>query len=155
MKKNIAFYRRQVSEKLEILRQYRDKMPMYTGRWIKVVRQALGMTQAQLARRLGIQPQSLHNLEKNELNQSISIGSLKKVANALHCQIYIVFIPDKAIEKVVQENAMQTATKIIMDTAHTMDLEKQAPTEKFLKKQIKEVAEELIRNADKRIWENH
>ena len=155
MKKNSVLYRRQISEKLEVLRHFRDKMPIYTGRWIEVIRQALGMTQAQLARRLGIQPQSLHNLEKNELSQSISVGSLKKVANALHCQIYIAFIPEKAIEKIVQEKALQIATKIIMDTAHTMDLEKQAPTERFLKKQIKEVAEELIKNADKRIWENH
>lgn len=98
-------------------------------------------------------PQAVYAIEKSELRESITIATLKKIANSLECSLYVVFIPADPLEKMVQIRAMKVAQKLVEQTVHTMGLEKQAPSKKFIEQQIEEVASELVRNNDKRIWE--
>lgn len=151
--KNIKLLRSHLDRKFDILRQVREKMPIYTGQWIRIIRQALGMSQVQLAKRLKMTPQAVYAIEKSELRESITITTLKKIANSLGCSLYVVFIPGDPLEKMVQIRAMKVAQKLVEQTVHTMGLEKQAPSKKFIEQQIEEIASELVRNNDKRIWE--
>ncbi|NNF17640.1 MAG: helix-turn-helix domain-containing protein, partial [Gammaproteobacteria bacterium] len=61
--------------------------------WIDAIREALGMTKTQLAKRMGIPRPNLNQLEANEISGSITIASLQKAANALGCEFRYVLMP--------------------------------------------------------------
>jgi predicted DNA-binding mobile mystery protein A len=94
--------------------------------WIKSIRQALGMTAAQLAKRLRTSPQSVLALEKREAAGSITLATLEKAARALDCQMRVVFIPNRGIEESVSRRAMERAREERNQIVHTMGLEGQA-----------------------------
>ena len=152
--KNIKLLRSQLDQQLDFLRRNRRSMPAYTGQWIKLLREALGMRQVQLAKRLKITPQALNTLENSALKETITIASLKKIADKLQCSVYVTLIPEQPLEEIVRKRAVRISKKVVMATAKTMSLEKQEPSQKYLNKQIEELAEELIRKRDKRIWED-
>src|ERR1700681_3625620 len=66
--------------------------------WIKAVREALGMTTAQLAKRLGIKQPTVVALEQSEAKGSIELATLRRVAEALDCALVYVFVPKKPLE---------------------------------------------------------
>jgi DNA-binding XRE family transcriptional regulator len=51
-----------------------------SGGWIRGVRTAIGMNTRQLAERIGIARQATSKLELSELNDSISLRTLRKAA---------------------------------------------------------------------------
>ena len=55
--------------------------------WIKALREALGMSGAQFAKRLGVSPQTASAMEKSEVNASIKLETLRKAAEALDCTL--------------------------------------------------------------------
>src|SRR5271154_7181917 len=73
--------------------------------WIKAVREALGMTTAQLARRLGIRQPSVVALEQSEAKGTIELATLRRVAEALDCTLVYALVPKKPLEDIVRERA--------------------------------------------------
>ena len=61
------------------------------GNRIKEVRIEKGITQLELANRLGVTRQAVSNLERNE---SVTIASLEKVASALGCYVHELYEPN-------------------------------------------------------------
>ena len=61
--------------------------------WIRAVRDALGMSTTELARRLGVSQQRVTALEQGELRLSIQLNTLKRVANALDCELVYAQVP--------------------------------------------------------------
>ena len=58
--------------------------------WIKAVREALGMTTAQLGKRLGVSQQRAAMLEKAEADCSITLRSLENAAHTLGCRVVYI-----------------------------------------------------------------
>src|SRR5450432_871395 len=73
--------------------------------WIKAVREALGMTTAQLAKRLGIKQPTVVALEQSEAKGSIELATLRRVAEALDCTLVYAFVPKKPLEAIVRDRA--------------------------------------------------
>src|SRR5688500_2263979 len=71
----------QLEEKLAPLRKLTIQRPELG--WIRAVREALEVTNTQLATRLGMQPQSVADIQAAEVAESIKIQTLRKVAVAL------------------------------------------------------------------------
>ena len=111
-----------------ILRQTAAIASLETPRsgWIKSIRQALGMTAAQLGKRLRTSPQSVLALEKREVAGTITLATLEKAAHALDCRMRVVFIPNHGIEESVYRRAMERAQGERNQIIHTMGLEGQA-----------------------------
>ena len=66
--------------------------------WIKALREALGMSTAQLAKRLGIKQPSLVALEQSEAKGTIELATLRRVAEALDCTLVYALVPNKPLE---------------------------------------------------------
>lgn len=111
--------------------------------WIRAVRTAMGMTQADLARLLKITQRSLHQLEVSESKKTIRLASLEKVAEEMNCDLVYAFIPRKPLESVYEAQAMKMAQQHVKDVEHNMRLEKQDHS--VSKKDLDDVARELIR----------
>ena len=70
--------RSRLDERLETLKPITRFDPP-TRRWVRAIRDALGMSGVQLARRLNIRPQS-EALEKSEADGTIQLKTLRRVA---------------------------------------------------------------------------
>src|SRR5258707_8758655 len=70
--------------------------------WIKAVREALGMSTAQLAKRLRIKQPSVIALEKSEAKGTIELATLRRVAEALDCTLVYTLVPKKPLDAIVR-----------------------------------------------------
>jgi predicted DNA-binding mobile mystery protein A len=110
--------------------------------WIKAIRQALGMSTAQLARRLRIKQPSLVELEQSEAKGTIELASLRRVAEALDCTLVYALVPNKPLETMVRDRARAFTRKRRKQVEHSMLLEGQKVTAKYVKAQLDEVVRE-------------
>ena len=78
--------------------------------WIKAIREALGMTTAQLAKRLGVRQPSVVALEQSEARGTIELATLRRVAEALDCTLVYALIPNKPLEATIREQRSTFAT---------------------------------------------
>ena len=119
------------------------KLPQPRTGWIRTVRTALRMSQAELATILQMNQKSLHALETSEANSKIRLESLEKVANALDCDLVYAFVPRQSFEGRYRDRAHRIAEARIKRVANSMELENQAV--KTTPSKIKALADELIR----------
>jgi predicted DNA-binding mobile mystery protein A len=119
--------------------------------WIKAIRQALGMSAAQMGRRLGISQPSVAALERSEELNRIQLDSLQRAAAALNCSLVYALVPNDSLEAMVKKRARAVAAKHLREVERSMALEDQAvsdPEER--ERQLEELADEV----DKRmLWE--
>src|ERR1700681_4329732 len=93
--------------------------------WVRAIRDAIGMTGVQFAKRLGIRPQSVEALEKSEANGSIQLKTLRRAAEALDCTLLYARVPNTSLEGAVRARARKIAMRDLGRVAHTMKLEAQ------------------------------
>ncbi len=84
------------------------------------------MTAPQLGARMGISDQSVLDLERRELEGTITVAKLQKAAAALNCELRTVLVPTSSLEESVQRQADEKARSEQNDIIHTMRLEAQA-----------------------------
>lgn len=110
--------------------------------WIKAVREALGMTTAQLAKRLKVKQPTLVAIEQSEVKGSIELATLRRVAEALDCTLIYAFVPNKPLETMVRDRARLFARRRRGPVEHSMLLEDQAVTGKDAEKRLDEIVRE-------------
>jgi predicted DNA-binding mobile mystery protein A len=121
--------------------------------WIRAIREALGMTSAQLAARLGIAQPSAIGLEKAEASKAITLGSLERAARALDCTLVYVLVPRKPLETLVQERARAAAQRRIRTIGHSMGLEGQRVAEDAERTQVERLAQKLLDGPGSALWD--
>jgi len=75
-----------------------DAFARPTRGWIKAIREALGMTTAQLAKRLGVAQPTVIGLEGAEASKAISLKTLERAARALDCTLVYVLVPGNRLK---------------------------------------------------------
>jgi mobile mystery protein A len=128
------------------------KRPKPSAGWIKVIRQALGMTSYQLAKRIGCSQSNVAALERREKAGAISLNALEQAANAMNCRCVYFFIPQKPLIQIMEDQAHVIAKKRLQFVAHSMELEQQGLTPQQAKLQEEILVSELLQNP-KAIWE--
>jgi predicted DNA-binding mobile mystery protein A len=79
--------------------------------WIRAVRDALGMSSAELAARLAIGQSSVSELERSETRDAIRLGSLRRAADALECDLVYFLVPRSTLDESVREQARRKAAR--------------------------------------------
>ena len=110
--------------------------------WIKAIRQALGMSTAQLANRLGIKQPSLVELEQSEAKGSIELATLRRVAEALDCTLVYALVPNKPLDAMVRNRARTFARRRRELVEHSMLLEDQRVPVKDADARLDEIVRE-------------
>lgn len=150
--KHLALQREQLDRKFAELRSIPLHPPAHG--WIRAIRESLGMSVAQLAKWLDVPRQNIHRIEQNELSGHVTVATLKKVADRLSCDLYVTLIPRSSLKTSIENRANEVAEKILNRIQLHMSLEDQKADEEFMKIKISTLAGELIRTADKRLWED-
>jgi len=110
--------------------------------WTKAIREALGMTTVQLAKRLRVKQPSVVALEQSEAKGSIELATLRRVAAALDCTLVYAFIPNQPLEAMVRERARLFSRRRTGPVEHSMLLEGQGVRGKHAKKRLDEIVRE-------------
>ena len=114
--------------------------------WLRAVRNALGMTTMQFARRLGVSQPRIVELEQSEANGTVTLNTLQRAAEALGCRLVYVIVPERPLAQTVRERAERVANRQLADVEHTMRLEAQSVTDKRVSRQLRrQRIEELLR----------
>ena len=131
-----------------------QKVAIPPSGWVKAIRSALGMTLLQLGKKMSITKQSVQSIEQREKEGTITLKSLKEVAQAMDMQLVYGFIPkDGSLEMLIDKKAKELATKIVMRTSNTMKLEDQENSKKRLEKSIEERAIAIKNEMPKILWD--
>ena len=120
--------------------------------WIQIIRKSLCMSSEELGRRLNISQQAISAFEKNEMAGTISLNSLKMVANGLNCSLHYILIPNEPLNIMLDKQSILKAEDVYQSTTHTMLLEDQEVSLKETETQIQELANNLKLNFTKTIW---
>jgi len=130
------------------------KVVMPPTGWIKAIRTAIGMSMQQLGNRLNVSKQGIMDMEKREIEGSITIRSLREIARALDMQLVYGFVPnDGSLDALIEKRAKNLATQIVMRTANTMKLEDQANSKKRIEAAIKERTVAIQNEMPKILWD--
>ena len=147
-----AVARRQLDKRLNSLRNSESLTRPSRG-WIKAIREALGMTTAQLAKRIGVSQPRAVAIEKGEADGSITLDSLERAAHALDCRLIYALVPRSPLEELVRARAQRLALKRLESTRHSMSLEAQDVEESDEQEQLKRMIARLIDKAGSELWE--
>jgi predicted DNA-binding mobile mystery protein A len=127
-KKNNAFLklqRKQLDARFDQAPPCIDLLRAPRGGWIRAIRSSLGMTSAQLGKRLGMSPQGAIDLERREGDESVTLKKLRAAAEALDATLVVALIPNTSLEDAVQQQARKKASNERNRIVHTMRLEDQ------------------------------
>lgn len=138
----------QIDRRFEALRSMKEKSEVREG-WIKFMRNALGMTINDLAKLLSLSRMRVMQAERGEIEGKVTITTLKKMAEAMDCDLVYSFVPKKDIRTTIHDKAVAKATGILETAELHMKLENQAVSGNK-KERINRLAKKLIEDGD--IW---
>lgn len=150
----ILLKRRQLDEKINQLRSFMTIERPATG-WVKAIREGLGMTQAQLGKRIHIRFQNVQKIETSEEKKTITLQTLEKVARGLNCKVFYILIPEKTLEETVEKQIQKKAEEIINSVSHSMILEDQKINPKEMQIQLESIIEDIKKRTNiSMIWDD-
>lgn len=121
--------------------------------WLRAIRDALGMTTAQFARRLGVSQPRIIELEQSEVSGSVTLKTLQRAAEALGCRLVYALIPEKPLAETVRERTELVAERQLKAVEQTMRLEDQSVKDATAAKDLRrQFVEELLRRPA-RLWD--
>ncbi|MBS0620380.1 MAG: helix-turn-helix domain-containing protein [Verrucomicrobia bacterium] len=120
------------------------------GTLIKIIRSQLGISQKALARRAEVPQSTISRIELG--GQSPSLSSLKKILNAMSCDLVIAPLLPESIDTIRRKQARKIAEKHIRYLKGTMNLEMQEPDPRFMEETLKREEENLLRGPNSRLW---
>ena len=125
-----------------------------TKGWINTFRIAIKMSLRQLGNRLHIAPQSVKEIEEREANGTITLKSLRDVANALDMQLVYGFVSKHdSLEQMIEKRAKELAKEIVMRTHNTMTLEAQENSAERIEQAIAQKTAEIKYEMPKYLWD--
>ncbi len=152
-RKHLGTQRRILDNKLKDWIYLKDQTPPISG-WIKAIRNALGITNKQLANKLSVDASVIPRLEKRETKGKVTLEILDRVAHAMGCKLIYALIPehsDESLNIIVDKKAEQLARHLVEKTEHSMRLESQGSSGNEI--EILNLAKELADKMDSRIWD--
>jgi predicted DNA-binding mobile mystery protein A len=120
--------------------------------WVRAIRESLGMSAAAFARRLGMTPVGVRKLESAEASDAITLASLRKLAQALDCELQYALVPRTSLVQQVKNRAETVARERLRPIAHSMALEDQAVQEPQNKLQLELAIKDLIEGSRRELW---
>lgn len=143
---------RHLDQRFVALRPLRNARRPPKG-WIRAIRDALGMTSVQFARRLNVVQSSAVELEQSEARGGITLKRLERAAEALGCRVVYVLVPEKPLAETLRQRAERVADRQLTAVEHTMRLENQSVPDKKARSELRQrTIEDLLRNPS-RLWD--
>ena len=122
--------------------------------WVRTVRKGLGMSGAQLARRLGVTRAFVSQTEKNELTGSVTVKTLQQMAEAMGCRFVYAIVPEGATAELVVARAREKARSLVEQAGRHMALEAQALSDEQMHYEIEQLQRQILADLPADLWNN-
>lgn len=145
--------RQQLQEKIDLLKQFMQR----TGHnsWVRMMREALGINQTQLAKLIGTSQPRVVKIEKDEADRKITLETLDKIADAMNMKLVYGFVPKgESLEEIVESRARKIALERLKRIGHSMALEEQGLDAKESKQALENMIQKILINEYKKIWDS-
>lgn len=140
----------------ETLAPYRTLVNVLLPRrgWVHAIREALGMSSAQLAKRIQVRaPQSVEDMQEYEVSGTIKLQTLRKLANALECDLVYALVPRESLEEIRRKRARIVASRLVKRVSHSMKLEEQGISKQIEESELNRRVEKLLQGNAKNLWD--
>lgn len=141
--------RQRLDERLMALKPVDRFKPPPRG-WVRAIRDAIGMTGAQLASRVGVRPQTVETIEKSEAAGRIQLNTLRRAAEALDCTLVYALVPNRSLADAVGSRAHAIAVRDLHRVAHTMKLEAQETGDANIEARIEAYIRDVLN--ERELW---
>lgn len=119
-------------------------MKLSIGKQAREIRQRLGLTQTQVARRIKNTQRLLTRIENDEGDPRLS--TLEKIARGLNCEIEIKFVPVSMSESSVEQLALEKAHELVMMSVANAAIELQRPSDHVIREEIERIKNDILIN---------
>ena len=120
--------------------------------WVRTLRKTLGMSSPQLATRLDVSKSQASQIERMEIEDRITLKQLRRVADALDCDLVYALVPRQSIDSMIRDRAKLKAEQLVSKTDMQMKLEAQQLSDEKLQEQVKFETERLVRDMPRDLW---
>jgi predicted DNA-binding mobile mystery protein A len=120
--------------------------------WLRTVRNALGMSGAQLAKRMGVTRGRIAQAEVAELRGGVTLKAMQSAAEALGCRFVYAIIPPGRIEDLITTQARKKALAIVGTASKHMALESQTLPNDKIDQEIERLAKEIANKMPSDLW---
>ena len=120
--------------------------------WLRTVRRALGMSGAQLAKRMGVTRARVAQAEHAELTGGVTLRSMQATAEAMGCKFVYAIVPPGRVEDIVMAQARKKATAIVDTASKHMALESQTLPKDKIAQEVDRLTQELAREMPPDFW---
>lgn len=120
--------------------------------WLKAIREALAMTSRDVAGRMDVAQATIAGFEKREMDESISLASLRRVAEAMNCRLVYAIVPQESLERTIRDRAASIVDERLAKVGHTMLLENQDVSAADRTLQKERMIDDLIRDEPRVLW---
>ena len=143
--------RRQLDASLVPLKTVLSAPPPDKG-WLRVIRQALGMSLRQVAARAGVSKTTAASVEKNEAKGTVQLDSLRRIADAMDCEVVYAIVPRGSLEATLQLRAREAAERMVGRVADSMELEAQGTSRSEREELVRELTARYRANPSE-LWD--
>jgi predicted DNA-binding mobile mystery protein A len=119
--------------------------------WIAAIRTALGLTSTALSKRLKVNHSTILEYEKSEVSGSITLQTLRRVADALDAELIVALVPRKSVAATLRERAESLAREEMRAVIHTMRLEDQEVESEATREEYEKLVTSLLTHPRK-LW---
>ena len=106
----------------------RSLPPRPSGGWIAAVREALGLSLAEIGQLARVPRQNVQKFERAEAADRITLATLRRLAHAVGCDLVYALVPKSGtFAELAEDPARKQATRDVERVVHTMALEDQKP----------------------------
>ncbi len=121
------------------------------GQRLKDYREALGMTQTQLAKRLKVGQAVVSRIEEDATSSSLK--TILKIANVLECDFLGSLVSNLSLNEKIRSQAEKVAKKMLARTNANMAMEKQGVSKEAYLGQLERLIDDLVANPTPELWE--
>ena len=144
----------QLDRRFADMTPFADALARPSRGWIRAIRDGLGMTTAQLARRMGVTQPRISELERGEVGGNITIHSLERAAEAMGCRLVYALVPLEPLTSVIDTRASALAGRQLASIEQTMRLENQSVSDQARRDEARARLVAELKRKPARLWDD-
>jgi len=123
--------------------------------WLRTVRSALGMSGAEVAKKMSVTRARVTKAEHAELTGGVTLKSMQATAEAMGCRFVYAIIPASGrIEDIITAQARKKAMAIVGTASKHMALENQKLPDDKIAQEVERLTRELAQEMPSDFWSN-
>ena len=121
--------------------------------WLRTVRNALGMSGAEVGKRLGVTRARVTQAEHAELTGGVTLKSMQTAAVAMGCRFVYAIIPSSGrIDDIITAQARKKAAAIVGTASQHMALENQKLPDARIAEEVERLTREIAKEMPSDFW---